>query len=163
MASTREPRADQDLRALQTLTVDEIRTLLPLHGVGRVVFVDARGPVALPVNYVLDHDDFVFRTESSSSILSAASAGRVSFEVDQIDEHQRLGWSVLATGTVQRVEEPADLQHVTMLRATPWAKGPRDHHLRLTVRKITGRRLEIDDEPPFDVLTTEATLSDDER
>jgi nitroimidazol reductase NimA-like FMN-containing flavoprotein (pyridoxamine 5'-phosphate oxidase superfamily) len=73
MASTGEPDVE-GARVLETLTVDEIRALLPGHGIGRVVFVDTRGPVALPVNYVRDHDDFVFRTESWSTILAAASA-----------------------------------------------------------------------------------------
>jgi nitroimidazol reductase NimA-like FMN-containing flavoprotein (pyridoxamine 5'-phosphate oxidase superfamily) len=139
--------ASESTRSLAALTVDECRAIVPRHGVGRVVFVDARGPVALPVNYVLDHDDFVFRTDAWSSILAATTAGTVSFEVDEIDHERRLGWSVLATGHVRRVDDPADLRHVTMLRVTSWAKGARDHYLRLTVESITGRRLVLDDEP----------------
>ncbi len=145
MAASGRAGAADEPRALEALTIDEIWALVPLHGLGRIVFVDARGPVALPVNYVVDHGDFVFRTEGWSSILASVSAGRASFEIDEIDERQRLGWSILATGAVSRVEDPADLQHVEMLRATPWAKGPRDHHLRLTVKIITGRRLVLDE------------------
>lgn len=141
---------DRALRSLEPLSDAEIDAILPAHGIGRIVFVDARGPVALPVNYARDHEDFVFRTESSSSVLAASSAGRVSFEVDEIDEEHRLGWSVLATGTVHRVQDPADERHVAMLGATPWAKGPRDHHLRLVVEKITGRRLALDTDPTQD-------------
>jgi nitroimidazol reductase NimA-like FMN-containing flavoprotein (pyridoxamine 5'-phosphate oxidase superfamily) len=105
------------------------------------VFVDARGPVALPVNYVLDQNDIVFRTEAWSSIHATPSTGRVSFEVDEIDDHEHVGWSVLATGTVRAVEDPSDLQHVTKLHPTPWARGDRDRYLRLSVQTVTGRRL----------------------
>lgn len=131
-------------RDLVSLSADECRTLLARHRVGRIVFVDPRGPVALPVNYVLDHHDIVFRTAASSSIHSTPATGRVSFEIDEIDEEQRRGWSVLATGTVARVDDPADRHHVMMLGPTPWASGPRDRYFRLTVQSITGRRLEFD-------------------
>jgi nitroimidazol reductase NimA-like FMN-containing flavoprotein (pyridoxamine 5'-phosphate oxidase superfamily) len=137
-------RGDRDLAPLSG---DECRTLLARHRVGRIVFMDPRGPVALPVNYVLDHADIVFRTSPSSSIHSTPATGRVSFEIDEIDEDEHLGWSVLATGTVARVDDPADLRHVMLLGPTPWARGPRDHYFRLSVQSITGRRLVFDDAP----------------
>jgi nitroimidazol reductase NimA-like FMN-containing flavoprotein (pyridoxamine 5'-phosphate oxidase superfamily) len=133
-------------RDLTSLSGDECHVLLGRRRIGRVVFVDPRGPVALPVNYVVDRHDIVFRTAASSSINSTPATGKVSFEVDEIDEEERTGWSVLATGTVARVDDPADLAHVTMLRPTPWARGPRDRYFRLSVQSITGRRLVFDDE-----------------
>lgn len=139
--------ADDEPRELAALSGDECRRLLGHRGVGRVVFVDARGPVALPVNYVMDQGDIVFRTDSASSILATPATGRVSFEVDEIDPQHRRGWSVLATGTVEHVDDPADLRHVTMLGPTPWASGDRNRYLRLTVHAITGRRLVIDEDP----------------
>jgi nitroimidazol reductase NimA-like FMN-containing flavoprotein (pyridoxamine 5'-phosphate oxidase superfamily) len=134
-----------ELRQIVELTRDECRALLGRHRVGRVVFMDTRGPVALPVNYVVDHDDIVFRTEVWSSLFATPTTGKVSFEVDEIDEHERLAWSVLATGTVQKVSDPADLRHVMQLHPEPWARGNRDRYLRLRVRSVTGRRLVPDD------------------
>jgi nitroimidazol reductase NimA-like FMN-containing flavoprotein (pyridoxamine 5'-phosphate oxidase superfamily) len=129
---------DRDLREL---SVEECRALLPRRGIGRVVFVDARGPVALPVNFVADHDDIVFRTGSWSSVLATTYAKAVSFEIDEIDLETRTGWSLLATGHVAEVVDPADLRHVELLGVTPWARGPRHRSLRLRVRTLTGRRL----------------------
>jgi nitroimidazol reductase NimA-like FMN-containing flavoprotein (pyridoxamine 5'-phosphate oxidase superfamily) len=143
-----DPTADDDhpeFREIVELSRDECRTLLRRHQVGRVVFVDTRGPVALPVNYVLDHDDIVFRTEVWSSLFATPSTGNVSFEVDEIDEGNRLACSVLATGTVREVQDPAELRHVERLHPQPWTRGPRDHYLRLTVQVMTGRRLVSDD------------------
>jgi nitroimidazol reductase NimA-like FMN-containing flavoprotein (pyridoxamine 5'-phosphate oxidase superfamily) len=77
-------------RQLVALTTDECRNLLTQHQVGRVVFMDARGPMALPVNSVVDHEDIVFRTDVWSSLFATPTTGKVSFEVDEIDEHERL-------------------------------------------------------------------------
>jgi nitroimidazol reductase NimA-like FMN-containing flavoprotein (pyridoxamine 5'-phosphate oxidase superfamily) len=131
---------DRDLRSVPE---DECRMLLARQRIGRVVFVDSRGPVALPVNYVVDHRDIVFRT---SSIHATPATGSVGFEVDEIDSGTRTGWSILVTGTVAAVDDPADVAHVTMLHPRPWARGPRDHYFRLTVKMITGRRLVFDDD-----------------
>ena len=140
-----------DLRRIAPLSPDECRQRLRSRRVGRVVFVDTRGPVALPVNYVLDHDDIIFRTEAWSSLHATPSSGRVSFEVDEIDEQERIGWSVLARGTVHRVEDPAELRHVMRLHPEPWAHGThdgeRDQYLRLSVQTVTGRRLVLDEDP----------------
>jgi nitroimidazol reductase NimA-like FMN-containing flavoprotein (pyridoxamine 5'-phosphate oxidase superfamily) len=126
---------------LEVLTADECRQLLRGTEVGRVVFCDVRGPVALPVNYLVDRDDIVFRTSASSSILSSSYTHGVSFEVDAIDVARHEGWSVLATGDVVQVKDPAVAQHVRMLGVTPWAHGPRDEYLQLHVRSLTGRRI----------------------
>lgn len=141
MRSIDDGGGDDERRDIVELSPDECRVLLRQHTVGRVVFVDPRGPVALPVNYVVDHEDIVFRTEVWSSVDATPSSGRVSFEVDEVDEHERIGWSVLARGTVQRVDDPVDLQHVVRLHPQPWARGERDRYLRLSVREVTGRRL----------------------
>jgi len=133
------------LRQILTLTPEECWNRLRSQPVGRVVFVDSRGPVALPVNYVVDRDSVVFRTEATSSVLASSYAEQVSFEVDDYDATNRQGWSVLATGHVVPVTDPADLRHVEMLRVTPWAEGPRTSYLRLEVRAISGRRLVPDD------------------
>ena len=141
--------ADRDhgarLRDLVALTPDECRALLRSRPVGRVVFVDARGPVALPVNHVVDGDTIVFRTAASSSVLASKYASQVGFEVDDFDETERRGWSVLVNGRIALVEDPAELRRVEALGVTPWSEGPRTSYLRLDIRTITGRRLVPDE------------------
>jgi nitroimidazol reductase NimA-like FMN-containing flavoprotein (pyridoxamine 5'-phosphate oxidase superfamily) len=126
---------------LQELSPDQCEQLLRGSPIGRVVFNDARGPVALPVNYAVDRGDIVFRTESFSSIMGAAYVQRVGFEVDAIDPERHEGWSVLATGDVRVVDDPAELRHVESLGVTPWAEGARTRYLRLRVQTISGRRI----------------------
>ena len=134
-------------RTLVELSPDDCQHLLRTLEIGRVVFCDTGGPVALPVNYVVDHDDIVFRTAAHSSIIAASYARGVSFEVDSIDAARHKGWSVLATGQVTRIQDPAELCHVEMLGVTPWAEGPRSCYLRLEVRRISGRRIVAEGDP----------------
>src|SRR5437879_4978099 len=47
---------------LEVVSAEECRAYLDTHGIGRFVFVDVRGPVAVPVNYRMLGDDVVFRT-----------------------------------------------------------------------------------------------------
>jgi uncharacterized protein len=137
---------DAPLRELVALTPDECRALLRSRPVGRVVFVDARGPVALPVNHVVDGSNIVFRTAAGSSVLSSRYSALVGFEVDDFDADDRRGWSVLVNGHIALVEDPAELRRLETLRVTPWAEGTRTSYLRLDIRTITGRRL-VPDEP----------------
>jgi nitroimidazol reductase NimA-like FMN-containing flavoprotein (pyridoxamine 5'-phosphate oxidase superfamily) len=128
-------------REALSLTAEECRALLPRAGVGRVVFVDVRGPVAIPVNFVRDGGDIVFRTVPWASVVASRVAGPVSFEIDDLDHSQRMGWSLLATGELNVIDDPRDLRHVELLDLWPWPEGPRDRYLRLEVVTITGRRV----------------------
>lgn len=125
---------------LEVLPDGECLRLLHAGGVGRVVLVDQRGPVALPVNYAVLDGDVVFRTEESSPL--ASLDGRlVGFEVDRIDDAMRQGWSVLVTGRPRVVADPEELAAVSNLLLDPWAGGQRDVVLRIAVAEISGRRI----------------------
>ena len=69
-------------------------------GVGRIVFTEARGPVALPVNYRMIGDSIVFRTAATSALQRALRHEQVSFEVDYVDDALAEGWSVLVSGEI---------------------------------------------------------------
>jgi nitroimidazol reductase NimA-like FMN-containing flavoprotein (pyridoxamine 5'-phosphate oxidase superfamily) len=126
---------------LEPMADAECRRLLGRGGVGRVVFVDDRGPVALPVNFRMVDGDIVFRTEALTTIAAVAGDPAVSFEVDRIDDAMAAGWSILATGTARRVDDPAELSKFAGVGIEPWADGERDVLLRLTPRVISGRRI----------------------
>jgi nitroimidazol reductase NimA-like FMN-containing flavoprotein (pyridoxamine 5'-phosphate oxidase superfamily) len=128
--------------SLDTLSRDEAQGLLATGGVGRVVFsTGERGPVALPVNYRLLDGNIVFRTAADTSLAAADGQDTVSFEVDHIDEAMSQGWSVLATGRLERIDDPAELRQFLERSAEPWAGGKRPVVLRVVVRDISGRRI----------------------
>ena len=79
---------------VETLTVAECRELLNGHHFGRFAFVDSVGvlPSIVPVNYLLDEDKIVIRTDAGSKLAAALRGAPVAFEVDGVDEtHQVAG------------------------------------------------------------------------
>ena len=122
---------------------EECFALIAPGGVGRFVFLEGRGPVAVPVNFRMLGNDVVFRTEATTSLSTRAGQLRVSFELDHIDEAMSEGWSVLLSGTAHRVEDPSELVEVAALGIEPWAGGHRDTYYRLRADEVTGRRIEV--------------------
>ena len=126
---------------LESLSADESKAMVAPGGVGRFVFWDDRGPVALPVNYQMLDGDIVFRTESDAACLAHLDDEAVSFEVDHLDEALTEGWSVLLTGTSRVIADPAELEQARSLDIGPWAGGDRDTFVRLIPQVVTGRRI----------------------
>lgn len=137
------PGHQHEARRTTLVDLDEptARALIAPGGIGRVVFADARGPVALPVNFRMLGDSIVFRTDATTSIAQGSSGRRISFEVDQIDDTFSTGWSVLVSGLAHRVEEPSEVEAIRALDLVAWAGGPREAFFRLEPDTITGRQL----------------------
>ncbi len=132
---------DQPTVELVELDEETCRQRIAPGGVGRCVFVDARGPMALPVNFGVLDGDIVFRTERKSSLASDVPGQRISFEVDHIDDAFSEGWSVLVTGTARQVEAAAELESVQGLDVQPWASGDRETYFRLAPEIVTGKQI----------------------
>jgi nitroimidazol reductase NimA-like FMN-containing flavoprotein (pyridoxamine 5'-phosphate oxidase superfamily) len=127
---------------LVRLGVLECQQLIAPGGVGRIVFISERGPVAFPVNYRLDEDDVVFRTAGDSDLVDRVGKDAASFEVDHIDGATRHGWSVLMTGSLRLVDDPDERARLDDLGIEPWAGGDRDVFLRLVPFEMSGRRVD---------------------
>jgi uncharacterized protein len=136
----------QDVR-WQELTKDECFSLLAGQHLGRVVLIDDRGPLALPVNFVLDQHTVLFRTDEGTKLDVAVRRGRVAFEIDGVDEADRTGWSVLVRGEAIEVTDPADLARVRQLPLYPWAPGAKGHYIRILPASLTGRRIALLEAP----------------
>ncbi|GHI69988.1 helix-turn-helix domain-containing protein [Streptomyces nojiriensis] len=127
--------------ALVPLDETECRRLLNTHGVGRIGVFTSEGPAVLPVNYLIAGTDIAFRT-SAEAVTAAAAGTEAAFEIDNIDDVTATGWSVLAVGELAAVTDPPELHRLgTTARSQPWAGGPRDHWMKLTPARITGRRV----------------------
>jgi len=127
--------------ALDSLDQDECAALISPGGVGRVVFVEPRGAVAIPVNFRTLGGDVVFRTALMPTLTPAIELGPVSFEVDHIDDALSEGWSVLLSGRAHVVVDPNERQQVEDLGVVPWAGGERDVFVRIVPGDVTGRRI----------------------
>jgi len=127
---------------LDVLSQDECEALLADGGVGRLVFLSAQGPVALPVNFRPLDGDVVFRTRTEGLLAAAVAADDlVGFEVDHIDEAMSEGWSVLISGRARLIDNPDQLAQVTDLGIEPWPGGHRETVVRIETTGISGRRI----------------------
>jgi nitroimidazol reductase NimA-like FMN-containing flavoprotein (pyridoxamine 5'-phosphate oxidase superfamily) len=127
---------------IEEIAADECLRLLATQKVGRVGVVLDNQPLILPVNYALDGDTIVFRTDAGAKLV-AASLERVAFEVDEIDPRGRMGWSVLVQGVGQELRR-ADgeaFERAQALPIVPWVGGEKQHWVRVVSRQISGRRV----------------------
>jgi nitroimidazol reductase NimA-like FMN-containing flavoprotein (pyridoxamine 5'-phosphate oxidase superfamily) len=124
---------------------NECWELLGRCTVGRLaVNLDHRGPLVVPVNFVLVDGYVVFRSDPGTK-LGLIEAGPVSFQVDSIDHGHHTGWSVLVRG----VAHEADGWELPAVALEPWAGGEKAHWVRLLPTAITGRRV-VAGELPYD-------------
>jgi nitroimidazol reductase NimA-like FMN-containing flavoprotein (pyridoxamine 5'-phosphate oxidase superfamily) len=129
-------RSDQDRRT-EELTREECLDLLRRGGVGRIVVANPRGsPEVAPVNYVLDGEAVVFRSDLGTK-LGLLRAGAATFEVDEVDLVHDRAWSVVVKG---HVYEPSHWE-TDNLRVQPLAGGAKRHWVRLIPSSVTGRRI----------------------
>jgi len=132
---------------LEQLSEEESLRLAAGAVVGRIGFTGRYGPVVLPVNFKLVGGAVVFRTDGASSLDEDLRTGitdaeyRVAFEIDEIDEMERTGWSVMIQGAAHYLEEKEERAAATAARIDPWAGGDKDVYISIRPTRITGRRV----------------------
>ncbi|MGD0375843.1 MAG: pyridoxamine 5'-phosphate oxidase family protein [Streptosporangiaceae bacterium] len=131
----------------QELTKCECFGLLAREQLGRVAFVDDRGPMVLPVNFVLDRQMVLFRTDEGTKLDVASCGGRVAFEVDGTEAAARTGWSVVVRGEAVEVTDPAELARMRELPLDPWLPGAKSRYVRILPAALTGRRISVPGRP----------------
>lgn len=126
---------------IEHLTRDECLALLAADEIGRLAVADGSTPLIFPVNYVLDGETIVFRTDPGTK-LDKGPRHRASFEIDAFDRDRRTGWSVVATGRLEEVTkfDSRAFAQVRSLGVHPWA-GEKQHWMRLLPDRIGGRRV----------------------
>jgi uncharacterized protein len=133
----------------QELTESECFGLLAGQHLGRVLLVDDRGPIAVPVNFVLDRHTVVFRSGEGTMLDVALRGAPVAFEVDGADEATRTGWSVVVRGEATEITDPDDLARVRQLPLHAWAPGVKTHYVRIPPSALTGRRIAVPRDTPW--------------
>jgi hypothetical protein len=103
---------------------------------GRVVLVHHGRASTIAVNHVTDGLTIVFRTGTTSPLGLLASQEPAAFEVDDPDPSAATGWSVVVTGTIERVEQHA---RVAIDPAPPpWAAGRVEAWIRIVPISVDG-------------------------
>src|ERR1700729_504768 len=132
---------------LEILDEAECRRLIEPGGIGRLVFDGRFDLTVLPVNYKLHAGAIVFRTAQDGTTEEDLRTGisraeyRVAFEVDDIDLKAREGWSVLVQGPAHHLDSAEERAEALEAGVEPWPGGEREHFIRITPARITGRRI----------------------
>jgi nitroimidazol reductase NimA-like FMN-containing flavoprotein (pyridoxamine 5'-phosphate oxidase superfamily) len=132
---------------LEQLSEEESLRLAAGAVVGRIGFTGRYGPVVLPVNFKLIDGAVVFRTDGESALDQDLRTGitdaeyRVAFEIDQIDETERTGWSVMIQGAAHYLEDQEERAAAAAAGIDPWAGGDKDVYISIRPTHITGRRV----------------------
>ena len=136
-------RDDDDYDAPQSFSAispTHCRELLSTQSVGRVAWQGSDGLQILPVTYVYYDGSIVFRTAPNSPLSELSGSTDVVFEIDEIDQRNHRGWSVVASGLAEAVDEPQEVTRLlTEAGVVPWAPGDRNMLIQITPQKITGR------------------------
>jgi nitroimidazol reductase NimA-like FMN-containing flavoprotein (pyridoxamine 5'-phosphate oxidase superfamily) len=133
-----------------TLSEEQCRELLKTHKarLGRVAFAEGgqtAWPTILPVNYTYWDGSVYFRTLEGSKLYTALRQQRIAFEIDEVQDQWRQGWSVVALGRLDIVRDPTVRASVDeQLRS--WAADATEQLVRLEIEQLTGRRV-IDTTP----------------
>jgi nitroimidazol reductase NimA-like FMN-containing flavoprotein (pyridoxamine 5'-phosphate oxidase superfamily) len=129
--------------------LDETECLRLVAGsvIGRIAYVGQYDMTILPVNYRLVDGTILFRTAQDSLTGEDLRTGiahadyKVAFEVDRLDEIAREGWSVLIWGPAHHLDSEAEQATALAAGVDSWPAGEKDHFIRITPARITGRRI----------------------
>jgi hypothetical protein len=123
---------------LETLSPEQCEAHLAAGGVGRILLVTERGPVAVPVNFEFTGGEVVFSTDESKA-KRIETEHFVGFEIDRVDDAASEGWSVLVTGRGRRINDPEEYQRLASLDLDTWAGGDRHTLVGIKADRVTGR------------------------
>lgn len=132
---------------LEQLDEAECLRLISPGGVGRLAFSGRYGLTVFPVNYAMLDESIVFRTAEYSATGEDLRTGMpaaeydVAFEIDAVNADAREGWSVLIHGQAHHMDLLPEHAQAMRTGVEPWAGGERDHAIRITPTRITGRRV----------------------
>lgn len=130
---------------LRVLTRAQCIALLAKHHFGRLAFVADVGimPQITPVNYLLDQDAVIIRSDTGSKLTAAIHDSAVAFEIDEIDDDKHTGWSVVTTGHATEVTAETELQRLRETHFASWAPGAKIHFVRIVLQRVSGRRITL--------------------
>lgn len=120
--------------------------LLGHAGFGRIAFVADGVPTIRPLNHVVLDGRIILCTWHTSSLGQAIRHQanlQVAYQADEIEPQNRLGWSVLVTGTAADISRDSHAGQLG-LQVQSWMKYPLDMVIAIQPREVTGLRLNIE-------------------
>jgi uncharacterized protein len=123
------------------ITTDEGFVLLARGGqhVGRLVVTVGGEPVIFPLNFAVDGEAIVFRTQTGTK-LTGITRSLATFEVDDINASGQ-GWAVAFEGLAQEVldADPESMrERIAAIDLETWPGGDRPHVVRIRPYRVHG-------------------------
>lgn len=133
-----------DKNGLEVLDREQCLSLLATSTLGRVGVSTGALPTVLPVNFLLDGDRILIRSNAGTKLDAALQDTVVAFEVDDFDPMYHSGWSVVVTGVARALSDPDELAAVDRLPLAHWAPRSAGHVVAISTEMVSGRRLARD-------------------
>ncbi|GEP38997.1 hypothetical protein NPS01_26600 [Nocardioides psychrotolerans] len=126
---------------VRELGPEECWALLRGDELGRLAYHLVDEVHVVPINYVVDDGELLFRTVAGNKLLAAALGSEVAFEIDWHDHDH--AWSVLARGRL-RVLDEVEEHRLDGLPLRPWVATYKYDVVGLRPTVVTGRAFELD-------------------
>ena len=125
----------------RAINTDEGFALLARGGqhVGRLVITVGGEPVVFPLNFAVDGEAIIFRTQVGTK-LTGITRSLATFEVDDIDASGQ-GWAVAFEGLAQEVldADPETMrERIAAIKLETWPGGDRPHVVRIRPYRVYG-------------------------
>jgi hypothetical protein len=125
------------------LSVTECWNLLRHAEVGRLAVSIANHPDIFPINYIVDGESIVFRSDAGTKLAASVLGTGVAFEIDGYDAVAGEAWSVVVKGTAREIEHMIEYFDADELPLFPWNAAPKPNIVRIQPDVVTGRRFHI--------------------
>jgi nitroimidazol reductase NimA-like FMN-containing flavoprotein (pyridoxamine 5'-phosphate oxidase superfamily) len=130
-----------DQMGLEILHLGDCFRLLGSAACGRIGFTSGGEVLVLPVIFLVDGQDVVFRTKVGSKLASVEVGQYVAFEADSFDSSAGTGWSVLVRGLAE-VQPETECARLDTLGMKAWGGAPQERAwVRIRPASITGRQI----------------------
>jgi uncharacterized protein len=127
-------------RHFEAMSRQQCLDLIESHHLGRVAWQAADLPQILPVSYAMHQGSAYFRTAPDSILAELTQPTSVALEVDDLDQQNRSGWSIVMHGRTSAVSEPDALAALSASESlVPWASGNRTLLIRIRPERVSGR------------------------
>jgi nitroimidazol reductase NimA-like FMN-containing flavoprotein (pyridoxamine 5'-phosphate oxidase superfamily) len=127
--------------SVQFIHDNECEELLRSHRWGRLAVQVVDHPEVFPLNYAMDGHRIVFRIDRGAKLASLRQNHIASFQIDEVDEEQRCGWSVMAVGPISEAIDAGDIERLEGLGLESWVTSESNHWMQLSPHRLSGRRL----------------------
>jgi len=132
---------DTNVDGPEVLTRAEAITLVETRKVGRLAYTRNALPAVMPVNYAVRNGGIEIWAGSAFALARGLSGTVVAFQVDDLAEAMRPGWTVTVTGMAQSVTGGPELAWARADGPVPWLAEDGEDLIRIPLTMVAGRRL----------------------